>query len=113
MFKFDHSIPFNRLKGKDVFWVCFSQSGCRIVFEDRNTISIFYLHDFCSVNNIKLSNANDILLSLIGSQISKIQIISNCKLSIEFTNSVSMNFVDLDGDFENYLFTIDDVDFVV
>lgn len=113
MFKFDDKIPIHLLRNLTVFWICFSESGCKIRFENSDEISIFYFDQFCNQNRILTSDKLKLMLSLLGTSIVNCQIRSLDKMCIDFSNGVMLEFYDRDDDFENYAIKIGGANFVV
>lgn len=113
MFKFDNSIPFQCLLGSSISWVCFSASGCKLKFLDNSAINIINFDKFCEQSNSTVIGMRDILLTLIGISISGISVISNSEMQISFNSRTTLCLLDEDGDFENFIFSLNDKDYIV
>lgn len=112
MFKFDRSIPFNKLIGQTVECVLFSTVGVRINFYD-DYISIDHLHGFAEDNLKNVKYFQNDIIELVGKDIIFEKLINENHFLLKFSNNYVLNFFESGEYFEKYDFFIGGNNFIV
>lgn len=112
MFKFDLTLPIEKIQGQIVWWISFSSLGMKISFEN-DYISIYHLSDFCNDNFKIMKYFRLELIQLVNTSVSKIDFLNQNHLRIKFSNDYVLNFLDKNDEFEKFEFLIDRNIFIV